>query len=88
MATHVGTVTVPMLITISAGKPSRDIATVITDMKLSITGDPRPLGASSVTVTPTTGTMRASIAQALRAAADGIEQQTDTLDSDRLYLDR
>jgi hypothetical protein len=88
MAVEVGTVTVPMLITISAGKPAREIASVITDMQLSITGEPRPIGASSATVHPTTGTVRASIARALREAADEIEQQVDTYDIDRLHLDR
>lgn len=88
MAIAIGTVRVPMQITISAGSPAREIGTVTTEMKLGITVGPRPIGASSVTVQPDTADLHTSVARALREAANEIEQRDNTDPSESIYLDR
>lgn len=77
MATEIGTVQVPLLITISGGNPALEICSVVTDMTLSISGTPRPVGASSVTVDYDKTALRTSTARALREAADKLEQQVE-----------
>lgn len=88
MAVNVGHVNVPMRITMSACSPTLDLATIATNRKLSVSGELRPLGESSISVQADPAALRPSIARALRDAADEIEQQADAEHGGRLYLNR
>jgi hypothetical protein len=74
MATQIGTVKVPASIVITAGEGSAEIGRASFELELSLEGGSRAIGRGThVVINPDRTKMNASIAKALREAADDIE---------------